>query len=64
MLKKIIKQNNRIATTLSGRIILWKLEKNVLIVGDDHDFIDFLALILEGEFQFNIIEVDEYDKTA
>lgn len=38
------------------------MEKNVLIVGDDHDFIDYLALILEGEFQFNMIEVQDYDE--
>jgi hypothetical protein len=40
------------------------IEKNVLIVGEDHDFVDFLALILEGEFQFNMIEIEDYDKAC
>lgn len=37
------------------------MEKNVLIVGDDDDFVDFLALVLEGEFQFNMVEIKDYE---
>ncbi|MGB0453129.1 MAG: HD domain-containing phosphohydrolase [Bacteriovoracaceae bacterium] len=36
-----------------------RLEKNVLVIGEDKDFIDFLALLLEGEYQYNVIETSD-----
>lgn len=37
------------------------MEKNVLVVSDDQEFVDFIALIMEGEYQFNLQEIDEYE---